>query len=153
TKLQAAEKAARSGAATVIARGTEADILPRLQRGELLGTLLTPATGRLAARKQWLAGQLQVAGRLILDAGAVRVLKDSGRSLLPVGVTAAEGRFSRGEMVVCLGPDRTEVARGLVNYDAAETAQIIGKSSDQIERILGYMYDPELIHRDNIVLL
>lgn len=153
TKLQAAEKAARSGAATVIARGTEKDILVRLKQGETLGTLLTPATGRLAARKQWLAGQLQVAGQLMLDAGAVLVLKESGRSLLPVGVTAVAGDFSRGEMVACLGPDQSEVARGLVNYDAVETAQIIGKSSNQIESTLGYMYDPELIHRDNIVLL
>jgi len=153
TKVRAAEKAARSGAATVIASGNAADILLRLRDGETLGTLLTPVTGRWAARKQWLAGQLNVRGKLQLDAGAVAVLRDSGRSLLPVGVTAVDGAFQRGELVACLGPDGGEVARGLINYDANETARIIGKSSDQIEGILGYVDEPELIHRDNMVIL
>jgi glutamate 5-kinase len=153
TKVQAAAKAARSGASTVIAWGREPEVLLRLAQGEPIGTLLTPGQGPLAARKRWLAAQLQVRGRLRLDAGAVRVLHGSGRSLLPIGVTAAEGDFSRGELVACLGPDGREVARGLVNYNAAETARIIGKPSEQIETLLGYVDEPELIHRDNLVLL
>jgi glutamate 5-kinase len=153
TKVRAAAKAARSGASTVIAWGREPEVLLRLARGEPLGTLLTPSQGPLAARKRWLAAQLQVRGRLRLDAGAVRVLCGSGRSLLPIGVTTAEGDFSRGELVACLGPDGREVARGLVNYNAAETARIIGKPSEQIETLIGYVDEPELIHRDNLVLL
>ena len=107
----------------------------------------------MAARKQWLAGQLQVRGRLYLDAGAVRVLRDSGKSLLPVGVTRLEGQFSRGELVACVDPQGVEIARGLVNYDAQEARQIIGKSSARIEALLGYVDEPELIHRDNLVVL
>lgn len=152
TKLSAAEKAARSGSATVIANGREPEVLLRLKQGETLGTLLTPRSGRLAARKQWLAGQLKVRGRLYLDAGAVRVLQESGRSLLPVGVTRAEGRFARGELVACLDPGGQEIARGLVNYDSQETARIIGRPSSEIERVLGYVDEPELVHRDNMVL-
>ncbi len=153
TKLQAAEKAARSGTATVIASGRETNVLTRLAAGEALGTLLQPATGSIKARQQWLANQMQVRGKLILDAGAVKVLRESGRSLLPVGVTAVEGRFSRGEMVVCVGPDAQEVARGLVNYDAQEATRIAGHASDEIESIIGYVDEPELIHRDNMVIL
>ena len=106
----------------------------------------------MAARKRWLAGQLQARGKLTLDAGAVRVLRESGRSLLPVGVTKAEGQFQRGELVICLAPDGGEVARGLVNYSAEEARRIIGKPSDRIETLLGYVDEPELIHRDNLVL-
>lgn len=153
TKLAAAEKAARSGTATVIASGREPQVILRVLAGEPLGTWLKPATGRLAARKQWLAGQARVAGRLYLDEGAVRVLREAGRSLLPVGVTRVEGEFQRGETVACLDPQGREVARGLINYSSAETARIIGKSSDQIEAILGYVDEPELIHRDNMVIL
>lgn len=153
TKVRAAAKAARSGASTMIAWGREPDVLRRIARGEPLGTLLRPAQSRLAARKRWLAAQLQVRGRLLLDAGAVRVLRESGRSLLPVGVTAVEGDFSRGELVACLGPEGREIARGLVNYSAPEAARIIGKPSEQIETLLGYVDEPELIHRDNLVLL
>lgn len=153
TKLSAAEKAARSGAATVIVSGRESDVLPRVLAGEALGTYLVPSEGRLAARKQWLAGRLQVRGRLMLDAGAVKVLREAGRSLLPVGVTGVEGAFSRGEMVTCVGPDGAEVARGLVNYSADETRRIMGQASDRIEAILGYVDEPELVHRDNIVLV
>jgi glutamate 5-kinase len=153
TKLRAAEKAARSGTPTVIAGGRETEVLRRLRAGEAIGTLLWPATGRVAARKQWLAGQLQARGRLALDAGAVRVLRESGRSLLPVGVTGVSGQFSRGEMVVCVGPDGQEVARGLVNYTAQEAARIAGRGSDEIESILGYVDEPELIHRDNMIVI
>jgi len=153
TKLTAAEKAGRSGTATVIASGREQNILLRILAGEAIGTHLTPEQSRVAARKQWLAGQLQVRGRLALDAGAVKVLRESGRSLLSVGVKSVEGNFSRGEMVACFSPEGVEIARGLINYSAEETARIIGYASDKIESILGYIDEPELIHRDNMVLV
>ena len=152
TKLQAAEKAARSGAVTVIAGGREQDCLVRLAAGEQLGTILTSRKGRLASRKQWLAGQLRSRGRVVLDRGAVRVLREAGSSLLPIGVLAVEGDFSRGEIVVCVDEDGNEIARGLVNYSAEEARRIIGQPSGRIEAILGYVDEPELIHRDNIVL-
>jgi glutamate 5-kinase len=153
TKLLAAAKAQRSGAATIIASGREPGVLTRLLQGERLGTCLRPSQERVAARKQWLAGQLQIRGRLTLDAGAVRVLRESGRSLLPVGVKAVQGEFERGEVVACFDPAGREVARGLVNYSAGETARILGQPSDRIEAILGYVDEPELIHRDNMVLV
>jgi glutamate 5-kinase len=153
TKLLAAEKAQRSGAATVIAWGREPEVLPRLLAGEAIGTCLRPSQERVAARKQWLAGQMQIRGRLTLDDGAVRVLRQAGKSLLPVGVKAVDGQFVRGEVVVCLDLAGREVARGLVNYSAEETARIIGQPSDRIETILGYVDEPELIHRDNMVLV
>jgi len=153
SKLLAADKAQRSGAATIIAYGREPDVLARLLSGESLGTCLRPGAGRVAARKQWLAGQMQVRGRLRLDDGAVRVLRQSGRSLLPVGVKAVDGAFARGELVACEDPAGKEVARGLVNYSSDETRRIMGQASDRIEAILGYVDEPELIHRDNMVLL
>ena len=153
TKLSAAAKAARSGAATVIVSGREAEVLPRVLGGEALGTYLVAEQGRVAARKQWLAGAMQVRGTLQLDAGAVKVLRESGRSLLPVGVVAVQGSFQRGEIVACFDPQGQEVARGLVNYDADETLRIKGQPSDRIEAILGYIDAPELIHRDNMVLV
>ena len=153
TKVEAAVRAARSGASTLIASGREPDVLLRIMSGEATGTLLKPPREPLAARKQWLAGQLQGRGRLHLDEGAARVLRQSGRSLLPVGVTAVEGDFRRGELVVCIDPAGCEVARGLVNYDAAEARRIIGHASDEIESILGYVDEPELIHRDNLVVM
>ena len=107
----------------------------------------------LAARKQWLAGHLQTRGRLLLDEGAVRALTTGRRSLLPVGVIAVEGGFRRGEMVVCVAPDGREIARGLVNYGAQDAARILGKPTESIARILGYIDDPELIHKDNLVLV
>ncbi len=152
TKVLAAAKAARAGAGTIIVSGREEDVLLRVFAGESLGTYLMPAEGRLVARKQWL-GHLPVRGRLTLDAGAVKVLREAGRSLLPVGVTGVEGSFERGEMVACFSPEGQEVARGLVNYGAEETARIMGRTSDKIESILGYLDEPELIHRDNIILL
>jgi glutamate 5-kinase len=153
TKLRAAALAARSGTATVIACGAEPEILTRLARGEALGTLLVPGQGPLAARKRWLAGGLKPRGRLVLDEGAVRVLTRSGRSLLSVGVRLVEGEFARGELVSCVDREGREIARGLINYAAAEARDIMGQPSDRIEQILGYVDEPELIHRDNLVLL
>ncbi len=153
TKVRAARLAARSGASTVIAPGREPEVLLRLRRGEGLGTLLTAAEAPVTARKQWLAGHLQVRGRLVLDAGATRVLRESGRSLLPVGVREVQGTFHRGEMVACIDEQGREVARGLVNYAAEEARRIMGQPSDRIESLLGYVVEPELIHRDNLVLV
>jgi len=153
TKLRAARLAARSGAHTMIVGGRIERVLDRLRAGERLGTLLAPERGLLAARKQWLAGQLQTRGRLMLDAGAVNALLKDRKSLLPVGVTTVEGNFRRGEMVVCLAPDGREVARGLVNYSAADTRKIAGKSSAAIEALLGYVDERELVHRDNLIVI
>src|SRR6185436_5715516 len=133
TKLLAAERAAHSGAATVIASGREANAVTRVLAGETLGTYLKPAQERLAARKQWLAGPTRVVGKLTLDEGAVRVIRQGGKSLLPVGVKKIEGEFDRGDVVACLDPQGKEVARGLVNYSAAEAVRIVGQPSDKIE--------------------
>lgn len=152
TKLTAAAWAARSGAATLIVNAKQPDVLQRVAGGESLGTLLMPGERRVAARKRWIAGQLQVRGRLRLDEGAAKVLRESGKSLLPVGVVAVEGEFGRGEVVVCLDPRNAEVARGLVNYSSAEARRICGLPSGRISDVLGYAGEPELIHRDNMVL-
>jgi len=154
TKVRAAARAARSGTSTVIASGKKPGVLQSIRDGKLPGTLLRANTGRMAARKQWLAGQLHVSGRLYLDSGAVDVLCRSGRSLLAVGVQRLEGEFLRGELVSCIhSKTGTKIARGLVNYSSEETVQILGKPSTAIEDILGYMSEPELIHRDNLVIL
>ena len=153
TKVQAARRAARSGAHTVIADGRLADVLVRLAQGERIGTLLTAKTVPLAARKQWLADHLSVTARLRLDTGAARALQRDGKSLLPIGVVDLQGEFERGAVVACLDPDGREIARGLVNYSAAETRRIMRRPSAEIESILGYADEPELIHRDNLVLL
>jgi len=152
TKIRAAQRAARSGATTYIVNGRTSDILLRLYDGESHGTRLVPASGRLAARKQWLATHMQSSGDLVLDDGAVKVLRKSGRSLLPVGVTAINGSFARGDMVRCLDKEGKEVAYGLVNYSSVEARQIIGLSSDRIEPTLGYVDEAELVHRDNMVV-
>lgn len=153
TKLRGARIAARAGALTLIADGTERKVLQRLVRGEELGTLLVADRPRLDARKQWIAGQLQTRGALILDTGAVNVLVNHGRSLLPVGVIGTRGDFSRGDVVVCEDEGGREIARGLVNYSAEETLRIIGEPSDRIREILGYQGEAELVHRDNLVLV
>jgi glutamate 5-kinase len=153
TKVLAARRAARSGAHTVIAAGREPDVLARLAAGEMIGTHLAAATATLAARKQWLADHVQIAGRLTLDDGAVRALVNDGKSLLPIGVVAVAGRFERGEVVGCFTRDGREIARGLVNYSADDAARIARKPSSQIDAVLGYVDDTELIHRDNLVLL
>ena len=152
TKVIAAKRAARSGADTVIASGHEHDPILRLAAGEALGTLLVAQTPPLAARKQWLADHLQLAGRLVLDDGAVKALK-SGKSLLPVGVSAIDGEFERGAAVACIAPDGHEIARGLANYGSGEARLIARKATHEVEGILGYIDEPEMIHRDNLILV
>jgi len=152
TKLSAAYTAARSGAATVIAHGRAADVLARIRTGEAVGTLLKPAQGVMAARKRWIAGQLQVRGRLLLDDGAAQVLRERGRSLLPVGVRGVDGEFARGDLVACVDAQGREIARGLSNYDADDARRIAGCKTDEIVRRLGGPGEPEIIHRDNLVL-
>jgi len=153
TKLKAARLAGRSGSVTHICSGRTPGVLERLLAGEALGTRLAPDRAPLAARKQWLAGQLNVRGRLHVDEGAARVLREAGRSLLAVGVRAVEGHFRRGEIVACVDPAGREIARGLVNYGAEEARRIIGQPSTAIAERLGYVDEPELIHRDNLVLI
>ena len=153
TKVLAAKRAARSGASTIIACGRDADVLTRLANGETLGTTLTCERTSLAARKQWLADHVRIVGRLTLDDGAVKALTQDGKSLLPIGVVAVAGTFGRGEVVGCFASDGREIARGLVNYGAQEAARIVRRPSSEIEAVLGYVDEPELIHRDNLVLL
>ena len=133
----------------MIASGHERDVLPRLLQGETIGTLLTARALSLDARKQWLADHLQVSGKVMLDAGAVRVLRNEGKSLLSIGVTQVSGEFQRGAVVAVLDTEGRDIARGLVNYSADEARRIAGKASGEIEHILGYVDEPELIHRDN----
>lgn len=153
TKVRAARVAARSGADTLILGGRTERALVRARTGEPLGTLLHASQEPQAARKRWIAGQLQTRGTLVLDDGAVRVLRNSGKSLLPVGVKAVKGKFTRGDMVVCTTASGEEVARGLVNYNAEEARKIIGRPSSDILALLGYKDDDELVHRDNLVLM
>ena len=152
TKIRAAQRAARSGAHTLIASGHEAEVLQRLMAGEVLGTLLVAAATPLAARKQWLADHLQTAGSLTLDDGALTALR-SGRSLLPIGVVTVEGDFARGAAVACRDKSGREIARGLINYSSSESRRIATKPGSEIENLLGYVDAQELIHRDNLVLL
>ncbi|KZM38865.1 gamma-glutamyl kinase [Marinomonas sp. SBI22] len=153
TKVKAASLAARSGADTLIASGREQNVIARLMQAELLGTWLQPEQERLVARKQWLAGHLKARGTLTLDKGAVKALKSGGSSLLPVGVKDASGDFTRGEMVVCVSEAGEIVARGLVNYSVAESLKLLGKPSSKIGEVLGYEGEPELIHRDDLVIV
>lgn len=152
TKLQAARLAARSGCNTIIVGGRNANILHAVAAGDEVGTQLSADQKPLAARKQWLAGHLQVKGQLVLDAGAVKVLTEQGRSLLAVGVSRVIGTFTRGELVSCVDSNGTEIARGLVNYNSDEAERIKGQSTESISEILGYREDDELIHRDNLVV-
>ncbi len=153
TKVAAAKRAARSGAETIIASGREPEVLLRLERGGSLGTRLLPDKPPIAARKQWIASQLGLRGQLVVDEGAARVLQQSGRSLLPIGVIDVQGHFARGEVVGVLDQAGREIARGLVNYSAEETVRIKRQPSEAIESILGYVGEPELIHRDDLVLM
>jgi len=152
TKVRAARLAARSGAVTVIASGREDDVLLKLRRAENLGTVLVPEQTPMAARKQWIAGHLQARGTLTLDAGAVAALVERGKSLLPAGVRAVTGSFSRGEMVVISDEHGRVVGRGLVNYGIEDAQKIIGHPSSCIEALLGFVGEQELVHRDNLVL-
>ena len=152
TKVTAAEKAARSGTQTIICDGMTQDILIKLYKGESIGTTLEPSGEPVAARKRWLANRLKVLGQLTLDDGAVQSLTLRGTSLLPVGVVKAIGDFKRGDLVVCLNGKGIEVARGLVNYNCENTQKIIRQPSHKIQHILGFEDEPELIHRDNMVL-
>ncbi len=151
TKVIAAKRAANSGAHTVIASGRERDVMPRLARGESIGTLLVSEMQMLNARKQWLADHLQLNGRLVLDEGAVKAL-DEGKSLLPIGVVEVQGEFERGAAVACVSADGREVARGLSNYGSSDARRIARHASCDIEEILGYLDEPEMIHRDNMVV-
>ncbi len=153
TKIIAAKRAARSGAHTIIASGHEANVLVRLAQGEAIGTQLMTKTLKVTARKQWLANHLQTHGKITLDEGAVKALTVEGKSLLPIGVTNATGNFERGEVVNCIDLEGREIARGLVNYSAMETQKILRCPSSEIESILGYVDELELIHRNNLVLL
>ena len=153
TKVLAAKKAALSGTHTLIADGREPDVLLRLRAGEAIGTRLNSATNGLQARKTWLAGHVKTNGGLRLDTGAARALTQGGKSLLAVGVTAVDGDFERGEVVSCLDANGREIARGLVNYASTEARKIARRPTAEIEMLLGYIAEPELIHRDNLVLL
>jgi glutamate 5-kinase len=152
TKVLAAKRAARSGAHTVIASGREPDVLQRLAAGEMIGTQFNAATAVLTARKQWLADHLLLKGRVLLDAGAARALAAGGKSLLPIGVVDVKGEFQRGDVVACVDQQGREIARGLVNYSSGQTRLIARKPTAAIEAVLGFMEEPELIHRDNLVL-
>jgi glutamate 5-kinase len=152
TKILAAKRAAGSGASTVIAWGREPDALLRLAKGEPIGTLLVAPTQKQQARKQWMADHLQLRGSVSIDAGAVLKLRDEGKSLLPIGMTAVEGEFSRGEVIAIHDVSGQEVARGLANYASAEARLLCRKSSTDIEALLGYIAEPEMVHRDNLVL-
>ncbi len=152
TKILAAKRAARSGASTVIAWGREPQALLRLFAGEVIGTLLVAPTQKSQARKRWMADHLQLRGAVQVDAGAVSKLVEEGKSLLPIGMTSVEGEFSRGEVIAVRGPGGEEIARGLANYASAEARLLCRKPSGEIEKLLGYLAEPEMIHRTNLVL-
>lgn len=153
TKILAAKRAAGSGASTVIAWGREPDALMRLARGEAIGTLLVADTAKHQARKRWMADHLQLRGAVIVDEGAARKVRGEGKSLLPIGMTAVEGDFSRGDVIAVRDGTGVELARGLANYAAAEARLLCRRSSADIEGLLGYSAEPEMIHRDNLVLM
>src|SRR3990167_8488726 len=152
TKVIAARRAAGSGASTVIAWGREPDVLVRLTRGEPIGSLFMAATAKLTARKQWMADHLQLRGSVVVDDGAVAKLRDEGKSLLPIGMVAVEGDFSRGDVIAVRDGAGLEIARGLANYASAEARLLCRKPSGEFERLLGYAAEPEMLHRDNLVL-
>ncbi|WP_397407533.1 glutamate 5-kinase [Polaromonas sp.] len=152
TKILAAKRAAGSGASTVIAWGREPNALIRLTQGEAIGTLLVAQTGKTQARKQWIADHLQLRGAVTVDAGAAVKVRDEGKSLLPIGMTAVQGEFSRGDVIAIRDGDGTEVARGLSNYSSAEARLICRKPSSEFEKLLGYTGEAEMVHRTNLVL-
>jgi glutamate 5-kinase len=153
TKILAAKRAAGSGASTIIAWGREPDALVRLAQGEAIGTVLVAPTQKTQARKQWMADHLQLRGAVVVDAGAARMVRSQGKSLLPVGMVRVEGEFSRGEVIAVRGPEGQDIARGLANYSSAEARLLCGKPSVDIESLLGYAAEPEMLHRDNLVLM
>ena len=152
TKILAAKRAAGSGASTVIAWGREADALVRLTEGEAIGTLLIAQTQKNQARKQWMADHLQMRGAVVVDAGAAAKVCDEGKSLLPIGMVMVEGDFSRGDVIAVRDAGGQEIARGLANYSSSEARLICRKPSSEFERLLGYAAEPEMLHRDNLVL-
>ena len=153
TKILAAKRAAGSGASTVIAWGRETDVLLRLAHGEAIGTLLVAPTQKQQARKQWMVDHLQLRGSVTIDDGALAKLGLEGKSLLPIGMTAVQGDFSRGDVIAIRAADGREMARGLANYASAEARLLCRKPSTDIEALLGYVAEPEMVHRDNLVLL
>ncbi len=153
TKILAAQRAARSGTHTIICSGSQKNVITRLAQGEALGTMLTASSKPLQAKKQWLANQLKSKGKIHLDQGAVDFIVNKNKSLLSVGVTKVEGSFKRGELVSCLTPDGGEIAKGLINYSAEQSQKIIGLPSKKIESVLKFVDEPELINRDNLVIL
>ena len=153
TKIIAAKRAAGSGASTVIAWGREPDVLLRLAQGESIGTLLVAQTAKKQARKQWMADHLQLRGAVVVDDGAAAKLRAEGKSLLPIGMTAVEGDFSRGDVIAVRDTVGSEIARGLANYASAEARLLCRKSSAEFQSLLGYMAEPEMVHRDNLVLM
>ncbi|MFC5920909.1 glutamate 5-kinase [Neisseria weixii] len=152
TKVTAAKRAALSGAATVVASGREPNVLVRLQQGESIGTLFTSTYSRVAARKQWLLGHIQTAGKITVDSGAARAVAEKHASLLPVGCIGVQGHFHRGELVAVIDQNGQEIACGLINYSSDETAKILQTDSHHIHDKLGYAQEEELIHRDNMAL-
>ena len=152
TKILAAKRAAGSGASTVIAWGREPDVLVRLSQGEAIGTLLVAQTAKMQARKQWMADHLQLRGAVCVDAGALVKLQSEGKSLLPIGMTAVEGDFKRGDVIAIKGPQGEVLGRGLANYASAEARLICRKPSADFEALLGFVAEPEMVHRDNLVL-
>jgi len=154
TKVIAAKRAAQSGAATVVASGATPRVLLELAAGTPgIGTVFQPAQSRLAARKQWLAGQLRARGTLTVDAGAAAALRQGGRSLLPIGVVSVEGEFTRGDLVRIIDASGADLARGLTNYSSEQSRKICRQPSSAINAILGFAEEDELIHRDNLIVL
>ncbi len=152
TKILAAKRAAGSGASTVIAWGREPDALIRLSQGEAIGTLLVAQTQKNQARKQWMADHLQMRGAVVVDAGAAVKVRAEGKSLLPIGMVSVEGDFSRGDVIAVRDAAGGELARGLANYSSSEARLLCRKPSADIEKLLGYAAEPEMLHRDNLVL-
>jgi len=152
TKLEAVKTAAHSGAATILCNGSTPNIITRVLDGESLGTIFMPAE-RMTSRKHWVAFTARVEGKLVLDPGASRAIQQRGRSLLPAGIVSLSGSFRRGDAVACIDPTGREIARGLCAYGADEVEQIKGRSTREIERVLGYSNGDELIHRDDLVIL
>ncbi len=152
TKILAAKRAAGSGASTVVAWGREPDVLIRLKNGESIGTLLVAPTQKTRARKQWIADHLQMRGAVWVDAGAAAKVREEGKSLLPIGMFQVDGEFSRGDVIAVRDKQGVEIARGLANYASAEARLMCRKPSSEIEALLGYVAEPEMLHRDNMVL-